>query len=125
MDDEEDYMEDGVFVMPEGGFSFGDTSEPEEIFGPEGPIVEKIDMDGSELYVLSVPLEPDFPPSLSPSERDVVKLALTGASNAEIAETRESAVQTVANQLRSAFQKLGVNSRAELAAVLFGSNDPS
>lgn len=123
MGDEDDFMRDGVFQMPAGGFSFGETFREPGIFEDDGATVETIDVNGSEVYVLSVPLEPNLPPELSPSEREVVKLALTGASNAEIAEERGSAVQTVANQLRSVFKKLGINSRAELAALLFGGND--
>jgi len=84
------------------------------------PKVEVIEFNGIKCYVLSVPLEPDLPDSLSKSEREVVLLALQGASNAEIAEQRGSALQTVANQLRSAFQKMGVNSRGELASVVYG-----
>lgn len=89
------------------------------------PNVELVNIDGVDVYVLSVPLEPELPDNLSPSEREVIKLALTGASNREIAEARGSAVQTVANQLRSAFQKIGVNSRGELAAVLYGAETDS
>jgi DNA-binding CsgD family transcriptional regulator len=85
--------------------------------------VERIDFGGAEVYVLSMPLEPELPESLSPSERDVIKLALKGVSNAEIAEARGSALQTVANQLRSAYEKIGVNSRGELASVLFGDTE--
>lgn len=82
--------------------------------------VERMTIDGVEVYVLSMPGEPELPDGLSATEREVVQLALQGASNAEIAEQRGTALQTVANQLRSAFQKMGVNSRGELAAALYG-----
>ncbi len=124
MGDDDDYMPGGIFRMPDGGFHFGGADRDEVAFelDQDSPaVVETIDVGGAEVYVLSIPLEPDFPHDLSASEREVVKLALRGASNAEIAEERGSAVQTVANQLRSAFKKIGVNSRAELAAALFGS----
>lgn len=55
---------------------------------------------------------------LTPAEREVALLASAGASNAEIAKARRSAVRTVANQIASIFKKLGVGSRVELAILL-------
>ncbi|UQA62031.1 helix-turn-helix domain-containing protein [Polyangium aurulentum] len=52
---------------------------------------------------------------LSPAEREVVELLLSGASNAEIARQRGTSARTVANQAASIFRKLGVGSRMELA----------
>jgi DNA-binding NarL/FixJ family response regulator len=54
---------------------------------------------------------------LTDAEREVASLMLEGASNAEIARARGSAVRTVANQAASIFRKLGVSSRRELAAL--------
>ncbi len=82
--------------------------------------VEAVEVDGVTLYVLSVPLEPTLPDALTRSEREVVLAALRGEGNAAIADARGCATQTVANQLRSAFKKMGVNSRAELAAKVYG-----
>jgi DNA-binding NarL/FixJ family response regulator len=48
----------------------------------------------------------------------LVRLAVEGLSNKEIAESRESSERTVANQLASIYRKLRVNSRAELVAHL-------
>jgi DNA-binding NarL/FixJ family response regulator len=56
---------------------------------------------------------------LSECERVVVELARSGRSNADIAATRSVAVRTVANQLASAYRKLGIHSRSELAAITF------
>jgi DNA-binding NarL/FixJ family response regulator len=53
---------------------------------------------------------------LTRSEREVIDRARRGVSNAAIARERGSAARTVANQLASAYRKLGVSSRAELAA---------
>ena len=53
------------------------------------------------------------------SERETVRLALQGLSNEEIAEIRQRKARTVANQLQSAYRKLGINSRAGLHAVIF------
>ena len=56
--------------------------------------------------------------ALSPAERQVARLAAAGLPNAEIARSRGSAVRTVANQIASAFRKLGVRSRLELWALV-------
>jgi DNA-binding CsgD family transcriptional regulator len=47
----------------------------------------------------------------------VVELLQQGHSNSEIARLRSVSVQTVANQLASAFRKLEVRSRRELVAI--------
>jgi DNA-binding CsgD family transcriptional regulator len=62
---------------------------------------------------------------LSKGERAVVALAVFGLSNQEIARRRGSSPRTVANQLASAYRKLGVGSRAELLAQLQGKSDLS
>lgn len=54
---------------------------------------------------------------LSPAELDVMRLALQGLSNAQIAKARRTSIRTVANQLASVFRKLGVRSRLELFAL--------
>ena len=58
----------------------------------------------------------ELPPELTVAERAVAALVLAGESNAAIARTRRSAISTVANQVASIYRKLGVGSRAELAA---------
>jgi DNA-binding CsgD family transcriptional regulator len=78
--------------------------------------------DGATYALLELPA--DRPPSayfierlgLSPAEHQVVKLALRGMRNAEIGRLRGASPRTVRNQLASAYGKLGVGSRAELAA---------
>ncbi|WP_394847856.1 helix-turn-helix transcriptional regulator [Pendulispora brunnea] len=77
-----------------------------------------------DVLVFRFPIENDrLPQGLSASERAVILGALAGKSNAEIARTRKSAARTVANQMASAFRKLGVSSRGELAArMLHGSS---
>lgn len=57
-----------------------------------------------------------FPAGLSPAEREVAELVLTGLSNAEIAKRRGRSRRTVANQVAALFKKLGVESRAGLVA---------
>jgi DNA-binding NarL/FixJ family response regulator len=53
---------------------------------------------------------------LTPSERSVASWLVEGLSNAEIARLRGSRPRTVAKQVASIYRKLGVGSRAELAA---------
>jgi DNA-binding NarL/FixJ family response regulator len=54
---------------------------------------------------------------LSAAERAVATLVLRGWSNAEIASHRGTTKRTAANQVASIFRKLGIASRAELAAA--------
>ncbi len=57
--------------------------------------------------------------SLTPAEMTIAALASAGRSNAGIARERGCSVRTVANQVARIFRKLGVHSRAELAALAF------
>jgi DNA-binding CsgD family transcriptional regulator len=56
--------------------------------------------------------------SLTPSERRVVELAASGASNREIAQELFVTEKTVETHLGHAFRKLGVSSRRQLPDVL-------
>jgi DNA-binding NarL/FixJ family response regulator len=55
---------------------------------------------------------------LSSAERAVVGLAVAGQSDKQIAARRAVSPRTVSNQLRSAYQKLGVGSRRGLRAIV-------
>lgn len=57
-------------------------------------------------------------PKLTPVECEIAIAVARGLSNAEIAKQRDVATRTIANQIASLFTKLGVSSRAELAAKL-------
>ena len=75
---------------------------------------------GDETFVvLSFPIEPNEAPSeLTASELAVVELVLSGMRTKAIAALRGVSERTVGNQLQSAYRKLGVTSRAELALRL-------
>ncbi len=53
---------------------------------------------------------------LTPSERAILSLVLAAKRHTEIARNRETSPRTIANQIASIYRKLGVSSRAELAA---------
>ncbi len=70
----------------------------------------------SRYALLSFPRAWKARDDLTPSERQVALAVLAGLSNADIARMRGSSPRTVANQVAAIFRKLGVRSRAELAA---------
>jgi DNA-binding CsgD family transcriptional regulator len=55
---------------------------------------------------------------LTPRERDIATLAAGGASSKEIADRLYLSVRTVNNHLQSAYSKLGISGRRELASAL-------
>jgi len=78
--------------------------------------VSELEVAGEHLLVVSIPLPKPALAPLSETERDVMLAKLAGRSNAEIAEARGRSTRTIANQVASIYRKLGVSSRAELAA---------
>lgn len=54
--------------------------------------------------------------SLSPREREIVRLVAKGLPNKTIAAVLEVSTWTVATHLRRVFAKLGVNTRSEMVA---------
>jgi DNA-binding CsgD family transcriptional regulator len=56
--------------------------------------------------------------TLSLAERQIAGMVADGMSNSEIAAARGKSVRTIANQIASAFRKLNVGSRRELASAL-------
>lgn len=77
-----------------------------------------VEDDELEILVLDLELpEPDLP-ELTATEREVALRVGDGLGNAEIAAERGVALRTIANQVRSIFQKLGVCSRWDLALLL-------
>ncbi len=101
----------------------GDEKKPPPVVPPvqeEGPpknLRVEYSGDGQTVAIISFDVgEEDKTGDLTSAEREVALLALAGKSNNEIAEARHCSVRTVANQLQSVFRKLGIRSRAELAA---------
>jgi DNA-binding NarL/FixJ family response regulator len=57
--------------------------------------------------------------ALSHREREVLRLAVTGRTNAEIASTLFLAESTVKSHLSSAYRKLGAGGRSDAASMIF------
>lgn len=83
--------------------------------------VFEVRFGGEDLVVVSLPSDAEVcAPALTRAEREVVRDVLAGCATTEIARIRGRSPRTVANQLASIYRKLGVSSRAELAARLAG-----
>ncbi len=80
----------------------------------------ELELGGEPLMVMSLPAAATAALDLvlSAAEVQVANDAATGLSNAAIGKKRSRSPRTVANQLASIYRKLGVASRAELAARL-------
>lgn len=87
---------------------------------PRNGELASFEVGGLDLRVLSERRERNAD-GLTPAERDVAFAVADGSSNAEVARRRGTAVSTIVNQLQRIYAKLGVSSRAELAARLRGS----
>ena len=82
--------------------------------------VFEVDLGGERLVVISISVEADQLDTLAKAELEVALDAIAGLSNRAIAAKRGRSARTIANQLASIYRKLGVGSRAELAARLAG-----
>jgi DNA-binding CsgD family transcriptional regulator len=60
--------------------------------------------------------------TLSPRESQIARLIADGATNRLIASVLDISLWTVSTHIRRIFAKLGVNSRAEMVAQLFGAS---
>ena len=83
-----------------------------------GARVTRIRHRGDEYAVVSFSA-PSYalPPGLTAAQREVVRAALAGRSNAEIARDTGRRPRTVANLLAAAYRRLGVRGRADLARL--------
>jgi DNA-binding CsgD family transcriptional regulator len=93
-------------------------SPPYAVEPADGADLFSVWMGDQAFAVMSFPIPPAAPgaAALSPAERDVLELVISGGSNRDIARARGTSERTVANQLAGLFRKLGVRSRSELAA---------
>jgi DNA-binding NarL/FixJ family response regulator len=89
----------------------------EELAPPEDLVVYRIEMADVTLALFTYSTGAEAPAfHLTESEREVLRAVVAGQSNAQIAAERRSAPRTVANQIAAIFRKVGVTSRAQLAA---------
>jgi DNA-binding CsgD family transcriptional regulator len=81
--------------------------------------IARLEHDGGARWVVSIE-RPDltFPAQLSSAELAVVRQLVQGSSHAQISRVRGTSTRTVANQLSTAFRKLGVSGRGELVDQL-------
>ncbi|MFE2329404.1 AAA family ATPase [Streptomyces sp. NPDC059385] len=84
----------------------------------------------TELQATGETTDPDSRPNpllsrLSPQEREVVRLAATGATNRQIATQLFLSPRTVGHHLYRAFPKLGITTRTELPLLLSQIDHPS
>jgi len=87
---------------------------------PSGLQASTFSLNDDQYAILSFPLpELRIPSGLSRAEEDVVRAVLAGHSNARIAHARGTSPNTVANQLRSIYVKLGISGRLELIQRCF------
>src|SRR5262249_30051953 len=79
---------------------------------------DTIEVDGVRLAVAQAD-EPSrvADARLSVAEREVARMVARGLSNQAIARARGASPRTIANQLASIYQKLGIDSRIQLALL--------
>jgi DNA-binding CsgD family transcriptional regulator len=94
-----------------------DDSEPAETL-PAEQILFDLDIDGSRYKLIrsSVPAAERCTLSLSPREREIVRMVAQGRPNKVIAAVLNISSWTVCTHLRRIFAKLGVSSRAAMVA---------
>lgn len=81
----------------------------------------RVEHDGVEYQVVSAPrAEGCLRAVLSDAEFKVVRALIEGHSHVEIAKERGTSRRTIANQLATAFRRIGVSSRGELLHQLSG-----
>jgi DNA-binding NarL/FixJ family response regulator len=99
----------------------GSLAELADFFAPGGlrARIAELELAGQPLLVGALPaLDESRLASLSDAERAIAIAVVRGATSRAIAEGRCASDRTVANQLQSLYRKLGVHSRAQLAAAL-------
>ena len=93
-----------------------------------GPTSARYDvpLESGEIGVLAVDASPRgaVTESLSAAELEVAGHVVRGLSNEQIAQTRGVSLHTVANQLRSIYEKLGITNRSQLAHAMTRGAEP-
>jgi DNA-binding CsgD family transcriptional regulator len=85
----------------------------------DGPRVSRMRVGGEDIIVLSVPLPSlSYPEGTTAAEHEIIDLVLQGLTAKEIAEERNASLRTVTTQIGTIFRKAGVNSQAELIAIM-------
>lgn len=85
----------------------------------DGPRVSRMRVGGEDIIVLSVPLPKlRYPEGTTEAEHEIIDLVLQGLTAKEIAQQRGASLRTVTTQLGTIFRKAGVNSQAELIAMM-------
>jgi two-component system nitrate/nitrite response regulator NarL len=102
-----------------GGDAYASPAPPDKVTSEE--VLLDVHIDGRR-YVLARGQRPPTVPraSLSPREKEIVRLVAKGLPNKAIADLLDISLWTVATYLRRLFSKLAVNSRAELVARAYG-----
>ena len=86
---------------------------------PDGLERLDVELSGEHYVVLSHPSLPQTALlGLSDVESTIARAVAAGQTNEEVATGRGRSVFTVQNQLARIYKKLGISSRAELAALL-------
>jgi DNA-binding NarL/FixJ family response regulator len=85
----------------------------------DGPRVSRMRVGGEDILVLSVPLPSlRYPERITSAEQEIIDAVLQGLTARGIAEQRGASLRTVTTQLGTIFRKAGVNSQAELIAIM-------
>ncbi len=88
---------------------------------PAGLEVLTFSVQGDEYAIIVFETGVSDPPDgITASERCILEMLLNGRRPAEIARARARSVNTVKNQIRALYAKLGVTSRVELSALCAG-----
>lgn len=89
------------------------------------PLAMTVQLNGEEYFILSYDVLPrtSKPRALSSAEREIASFLLAGMTTAQIAQKRGVSIRTVTTQIESIYRKLGIGSRAELAALLLPRHD--
>ena len=88
---------------------------------PQNLRVGVLNLGGLRLLVFEwATPEGDVAGMLTEAEEDVLRLLLSGLSNAEVGLRRGTSERTIAKQVASLFEKLGVQSREGLFALVAG-----